>query len=77
MNYLTLSCTVKTALFVSLFCKRGCVFPMVIWPESRTGQYSVNDHPYHAPQFMLSKMNLVSRLAADWQQRKYLTYSDF
>ena len=31
--------------------KRGCVFPTVIWPAFRTGQYRVNDHPYHAPQF--------------------------
>ena len=31
--------------------KRGCVFPMVIWPAFHMGQYRVNDHPYHAPQF--------------------------
>ena len=31
--------------------KRGCVFPMVIWPEFCMGQYRVNDHLYHAPQF--------------------------
>ena len=31
--------------------KRGCVLPMVIWPTFRMGQYRVNDHPYHAPQF--------------------------
>ena len=24
---------------------------MVIWPAFRMGQYRVNDHPYHAPQF--------------------------
>ena len=24
---------------------------MVIWPAFRMGQYCVNDHPYHAPQF--------------------------
>ena len=24
---------------------------MVIWPDFRMGQYSVNDHPYHAPRF--------------------------
>ena len=35
------------------FDKRGCVFPMVIWPEFRMGQFRVNDHPYHAPQFSL------------------------
>ena len=29
--------------------KLGCVFPMVIWPAFRMGQYRVNDHPYHAP----------------------------
>ena len=31
--------------------KRGCVFPMIIWPAVRMGQCRVNDHPYHAPQF--------------------------
>ena len=31
--------------------KRGCVFPMVIWPAFRIWQYRVNDHPCHAPQF--------------------------
>ena len=31
--------------------KLGCAFPMVIWPAFRMGQYRVNDHPYHAPQF--------------------------
>ena len=33
--------------------KRGCVFPMVIWPAFRMGQYRVNDHPYHALQFKI------------------------
>ena len=28
--------------------KLGCVFPMVIWPAFRMGQYRVNDHPYYA-----------------------------
>ena len=32
--------------------KRGCVFPMVIWPPFRMGQYRANDHPYHALQFI-------------------------
>ena len=32
--------------------KWGCVFPVVIWPAFRIGQYRVNDHPYHAPQLM-------------------------
>ena len=32
--------------------KRGCVFPMVIWPAFRMGRYRVNDHPYHAIQFI-------------------------
>ena len=27
---------------------------MVIWPAFRTGQYRVNDHSYHAPQFNVS-----------------------
>ena len=35
--------------------KRGCVFPMVIWPAFRIGQYRVNDHPYHAPKFILTQ----------------------
>ena len=25
---------------------------MVIWPAFRMGQYTVNDHPYNAPQFI-------------------------
>ena len=32
--------------------KQGCVFPMVIWPAFRMEKYRVNDHPYHAPQFI-------------------------
>ena len=36
-----------------MFCEmRGCVFPMVIWPAFRMGQYRVSDHLYHAPQFI-------------------------
>ena len=35
--------------------KRGCVVPMVIWPAFRMGQYRVNDHPYHAPQFIITR----------------------
>ena len=38
---------------LSIIDKRGCVFPMVIWPEFRMGQYRVNDHPYHASQFII------------------------
>ena len=38
-----------------LIIKRGCVFPMVIWPAFRMGQYRVNDNPYHAPQFTVYK----------------------
>ena len=30
--------------------KRGCIFPMVIWPAFRMGQYWANDHLYRAPQ---------------------------
>ena len=26
---------------------------MVIWPEIRLWQYRVNDHPYHAPHFII------------------------
>ena len=26
---------------------------MVIWPAFRMRQYRVNDHPYHAPQFIV------------------------
>ena len=33
--------------------KRGSVFPMVIWSASRMGQCRVNDHSYHAPQFII------------------------
>ena len=38
--------------FVKPPSKRGCVFPIVIWAAFRMGQYRVNDHPYHAPQFI-------------------------
>ena len=27
---------------------------MVVWPAFRMGQYRVNDHPYHTPQFTLT-----------------------
>ena len=40
--------------FVKPPSKRGCVFPIVIWAAFRMGQYRVNDHPYHAPQFIES-----------------------
>ena len=33
-------------------CNSGCVFPMIIWPAFRMRQYRVNDHRYHAPQFI-------------------------
>ena len=38
-------------LDILLRAKRGRVFPTVIWPANRMGQYRVNDHPYNAPQF--------------------------
>ena len=31
---------------------------MVIWPAFRMGLYRVNDHPYHAPQFINKKFDL-------------------
>ena len=46
--------------------KRGCVFPMVIWPAFRMGQYRVNDHPYHAPQFKLMQ-NWHKKFSAFWE----------
>ena len=33
---------------------------MVIWPAFRIGQYRVNDHPYHAPQFSILLMKFFS-----------------
>ena len=42
--------TVKWRAFL-MSLKRGCVFPMVIWPFCRMEKHRVNDHPYHAPQF--------------------------
>ena len=48
--------------------KRGCVFPMVIWPVFRMGQYRVTDHPYHAPQFIPWWSNFTQ---GKW---KYLAY---
>ena len=41
--------------------KLGCVFPMVIRPAFRMGQYRVNDHPYHTPHFNLNRLPLSSR----------------
>ena len=38
---------------------------MVIWPAFRMGQYRVNNHPYHAPQFIckiLYKANLNDQI---------------
>ena len=35
-----------------LLYKVGCVFPMVIWPEFRMGQYRDDDHRDHAPLFI-------------------------
>ena len=34
------------------FNKQGCAFSMVLWPDFLMWQYRVNDHPYHAPQFI-------------------------
>ena len=50
----TLAVGIALKLHIKVFYnhKRGCVFPMVIWPAFRMGQYRVNDHPYHAPQFI-------------------------
>ena len=44
---------------------RVCVFPMVIWPAFRMGQYRVIDHPYHAPQFngSIQKFHLKNHLS--------------
>ena len=30
---------------------------MVIWPAFRMGQHKVKDHPYHAPLFMVPRLN--------------------
>ena len=50
--------------------KRGCVFSMVIWPAFRMGQYRVNDHPYHAPQFSFSHEIHSKRCCLDCQLTK-------
>ena len=42
--------------------KQGCVFPMVIWPAFRMGQYRVDDHLYHAPQFSMARVVTRSSL---------------
>jgi len=44
---------------------------MVIWPAFRVGQYRVNDHPYHAPQF-ISPLE-TRRL----ETISYATYNDY
>ena len=42
----------RTALEHALCIPNFNVFPMVIWAAFRMGQCRVNDHPYHAPQFI-------------------------
>ena len=42
----------RTSEWFGATSKRGCAFPMVIWPEFRMGLYRVNDHPNHTPQFI-------------------------
>ena len=57
---------IRTFMIWNIICslappstKQGCAFPMIIWPAFRLGKYRVNDHPYHAPQFiaMISKIS--------------------
>ena len=50
--------------------KRGCVFPMVIWSAFRMGQYRVNDHLYHAPQFIKCGMNRFSKTNVSFFNRR-------
>ena len=38
---------------------------MVIWPAFRMGQYRVNDHPYHAPQFTYRFENLYKQITSE------------
>ena len=40
------------------FNKQGCAFSMVLWPDFLMWQYRVNDHPYHAPQFIIPNLVL-------------------
>ena len=36
---------------------------MVIWSAFRLGQYRVNDHPYHAPQFIdIANINVENQI---------------
>ena len=51
--------------------KRECVFPMVIWPDFRMGQYRVNDHPYHAPHFTSSKYHLWENIPISNRRHSY------
>ena len=45
---------------------------MVIWPAFRMGQYSVNDHPYHAPQFRNLSYYLFKK-GLSWEHKKKTT----
>ena len=56
--------THATYKFLLNIPKRGCVFPLVIWPAFRMEHNRVNGHPYHAPQFII-------------QSKLYETYNMF
>ena len=66
----------KMKLIGLKYCKRGRVFPMVIWPAFRMGQYSANDHPYHAPQFTIFDTWLIFQIERnDFLFLGYKTFS--
>ena len=70
---LHVTCWLKTPKLKTPYLKRGCVFPMVIWPAFRMEQYRVNDHPYHAPQFIVL-LNVAT--SADWPKKTNVRLSD-
>ena len=54
--------------------KQGCVFQMVIWPAFRMEKYRINDHPYHAPQFMHRECIFDSEFYFEVSERNGLHY---
>ena len=49
---------------------------MVIWPAFRMGQYRVNDHPYHAPQFIECALRVAMKLYIEISGVLYGTWCD-
>ena len=49
---------------------------MVIWPEFRMGQYRVNYHPYHAPQFMIYEITIITVTCSLIRNKSKLSFKE-